>query len=296
MRKMNGAYAAIVTPFDEKEGLNTAALEALVERNLAGGVSGLYVCGSTGESYMLSFQERKQFLETVVKAVNGRCQVVVHTGAFSLRHAIELGKHAADLGADAISSVPPFYFPFSKEELADYYLELARAVHLPVLVYNVPALSGIAFTDEELASLLRSPEIGGIKQTSMNLFQTEYLTRTFPEKSIVNGHDEIYLQALTAGVESCIGSTVNIMPELFVQLKRCFDNGELDQAREIQSRINKVVRALCEVGVFKGVKAVLKMQGTDCGECRKPFKPLPPTQLEKLRRVMEEAKVPGFDK
>ena len=200
MEKMKGAYAAIVTPFDANEKINYSALECLNERNISGGIAGVYVSGSTGESYMLSFQERKNLLEAVVKVVANRCNVIANIGAFSLKHAVELAKHAADLGVDAISSVPPFYFPFSKEEIKDYYLELAGAAKLPLLIYNVPALSGISFSDEELVDLMRNSEVAGIKQTSMNLFQTELLTKTFPEKSIVNGHDEIYLQALCAGV------------------------------------------------------------------------------------------------
>ena len=288
MEKMKGAYAAIVTPFDANEKINYSALECLIERNISGGIAGVYVSGSTGESYMLSFQERKNLLEAVVKVVANRCNVIANIGAFSLKHAVELAKHAADLGVDAISSVPPFYFPFSKEEIKDYYLELAGAAKLPLLIYNVPALSGISFSDEELVDLMRNSEVAGIKQTSMNLFQTELLTKTFPEKSIVNGHDEIYLQALCAGVESCIGSTVGFMPEMFVGLKRCFDTGDMEGACDLQSRINNIVRLLCKIGVFKGVKAALKMQGIDCGECRRPFRPLSEVEKQMLQNILEE--------
>ena len=288
MKKFDGIYTALVTPFDSAGKINSGAVQRLVEDNIKKGVSGFYVCGSTGESYLLSKEERKYLLEAVCEAAEMKADVLVNIGLFSTEYAIELAKHAEKQGVKAVSSVPPFYFPFTMEEYAGYYTELADAVDVPVLLYNIPAMSSVTFAEDDLKRLLANEKITGIKHTSYDLFQLQQLIHQYPEKNFFIGHDEIFLSALAVGAQAGIGSTYNIMAGKFIKMRNLFMQGETKKAAEIQNEVNNVVSVLCSVGVFKGIKEILKMQGIDCGYCRKPFKRLDDTQRRLLLETAEK--------
>lgn len=288
MKKFKGIYTALVTPFDADGRIHAPALQKLVESNLQMGVNGFYVAGSTGESYLLSVEERKYLLEAVMEAVNGRADVVVNIGMFATEHSIALARHAKKQQVSAISSVPPFYFPFTMDEYIQYYTDLAEAAEIPVIIYNIPAMSSVTFTMEDITRLFSNDGIIGVKHTSYDLFQLQQVVKQYPEKSVFIGHDEIYLSALAAGAEAGIGSTYNIMADKFVKISRLFGEKHLEQALEVQNEVNEIVTALCNVGVFKGIKEILKMQGTDCGVCRKPFQPLKEEQIRYLRDVAQK--------
>ena len=274
MKKYQGIFPALVTPYDAQGHIDANATERLVEHLIGQGVSGFYVGGSTGESYLLSLEERKTFLEMVISAAKGRVPVIASIGVVATAHGIELAEHAAKAGADAISAVPPIYFSFSKEEYIKYYEELAGATELPLLVYNIPAMSGVQFSKADLERLLSNEKIIGIKHTSYDLFQLQQLIENYPDKNIFIGHDELSISGLAVGAKAGIGSTFNIMADKFVNLYRLFAENKLDEALVIQGEINRTVEVLLKVGIFKGIKEVLKIQGFDCGECRKPFLPL----------------------
>lgn len=127
-----------------------------------------------------------------------------------------------------------------------------------------------------------------MKHTSYDLFQMQRILEKYPEKTVFCGHDELFLNALAIGAEAGIGSTHNIMAEKFVKLCRLVKENNWEQAKKVQNEINAVVEALVKIGVFKGVKAALRMQGIDCGVCRKPFKPLEAEQEKMLQKALEE--------
>lgn len=288
MKKFTGIFPAIVTPFGEDGRINRSAVEKLVETALEKGVSGFYVGGSTGESYMLTMAERREMLEYVVKAVNGRADVIANIGLFATEHGIEMAKHAESLGVSAISSVPPFYFSFGMEEYVQYYNDLAAATSLPVIIYNIPAMSGIKFTTDVIDRFFSNEKIIGMKHTSYDLFQLQRVLKTHPEKSIFCGHDELFVSAAAVGAEAGIGSTYNFMAEKFVKIQKLVKENNWEEAQKVQDEVNNVVEELIKLGVFKGVKAALKLQGIDCGDCRKPFLPLTDEQIKELARVLEE--------
>ena len=291
MKQFKGNYTALVTPFDDQGKINAHALQRLVDRNLEKGIQGFYVSGSTGESFILSMEERKYLLEAVVEAAGGRGEIMVNIGMFATKHSIELARHAEKCGVSAVSSVPPFYFSFCMEEYVQYYNDLADAVELPVIVYNIPAMSAVKFSTEDIERLLGNEKIAGVKHTSYDLFQLQQIVWRNPGKSIFIGHDEIYLSALSAGVKAGIGSTYNIMPEKFAGMYRLFEEHRMEEALALQNEVNQVVEALCKVGVFKGIKEILKMQGIDCGVCRKPFLPLSWEQRRCLEEAGEKARI-----
>lgn len=281
-----GIYPALVTPFHTDGTIDTDTLQKLVKRNLEKGVDGFYVSGSTGESYLLTMEERKKVLEAVMEAAEGK-KVIANIGMIATGQSIELARHAEKCGVDAISSVPPFYFPFTMEELVQYYTDLAESTGLPVIVYNIPAMSKVNFGIEDLDRMFQHEKIIGVKHTSYDLFQLQQIVSRHPDKNIFIGHDEIFLSALAVGVKAGIGSTYNIMAEKFIQMRELFGQGNLTEALKVQNEVNEIVSVLCKVGVFKGIKAILNMQGLDCGVCRKPFLELTDVQVAELEKVAE---------
>lgn len=287
MKKFTGIFPALVTPFDENGKINPYAIEKLTDKCLEKGVSGFYVGGSTGESFLLTPDERKSTLERVMKAVDGRGDVIANIGVFSTEQGIELAKHAESLGVSAISSVPPFYFNFNMDEYAEYYNDLSESVSVPVIIYNIPAMSGITFKTSDINRIFENDKIIGMKHTSYDLFQLERVLQNHPERTFFCGHDELFLSASAIGVQAGIGSTFNFMAEKFVKLQKLLAENKWQDARLLQDEANAVIEALGKVGVFKGVKAALKLQGIDCGVCRKPFQPLTDEQTSYLKKILQ---------
>ena len=287
MAGFKGVFPALVTPFKENGEINAKAMEQLVKLNLEKGVSGFYVGGSTAESFMLSPEERKYALEIVVDAVGGKAEVIANIGIFSTQQAIDLAKHAEKLCVSAISSVPPFYFTFNMREYYRYYSDILAEVSLPMLIYNVPAMSGVNFTERDFDQFFQHERIIGVKYTSYDLFLMQKLIQKYPDKTILIGHDEIYLSALAAGAKALIGSTVGLMAEKFIRIEALFLAGKLEEALHIQGEVNQIVSVLVKIGVFKGIKAALELRGIPCGTCRKPFQPLDDEELQMLKDVLK---------
>lgn len=286
--KIKGILPALVTPYDAAGRVDTDKLQKLTEHLQKVGVDGFYVGGSTGESYLLSMDERKRVLEAVREVIGQDKVLIANIGMIATEQSIELAKHAMAIGADAVSSVPPFYFPFTTEEYIVYYNDLTDAVDLPVLLYNIPAMSGVNFSMDDLEALLRNPKIMGLKHTSYDLFQLQMLIQNHPEKTMFIGHDELFLSAIAIGAQAGIGSTFNIMPEKFKEMIHLKETGDMEGALRVQGDVNAVVRVLCKVGVFKGIKEILRMQGFDCGSCRKPFLPLGEEEKKILHDTAEK--------
>lgn len=295
MKKFEGIYPAIITPIDANEEINEKALEQVIEKTLKQGVNGFYVSGSTGESFLLRDEQRVQLIKAVCGIVNGRCDVIANIGAFSTKASIKMAEEVADCGVSAISAVPPFYFSYSKDEIKQYYYDIAETTGMPVVIYNVPKLSGVSFGTEELKQFMSHDGIIGVKQTTMDLMQTEALVRECTDKTIFNGHDEILLPALSVGVKAAIGSTFSIIGDVFVNLKKAFDAGDMEKAKYLQGKGNKMIAALFEIGIFPAIKGVLKIQGIDCGNCIKPYQPLKPEDYKKLEKVLEEVYAGGIE-
>lgn len=288
MNKITGIFPALITPFDKNGKINPIAMEQVIETNIKKGVSGFYVGGSTGESYLLTVQERKQALEHVMQIVNGRVDVIANIGVFATASGIGLAEHAEALGVTAISSVPPFYFPFNMDEYVQYYNDISTSVSVPVIIYNIPAMSGITFKTSDIERFFENDKIIGMKHTSYDLFQLQRVIKKYPDKALFCGHDELFLSAAAVGAQAGIGSTFNFMAEKFVKIQKLVSENKWDEAGILQDEANAVIEALCKVGVFKGIKAALQMQGIDCGVCRRPFLPLDNSQLSYLQSVLEE--------
>lgn len=186
--KFTGMMPALVTSFtsDGCE-IDVDALERLIDMNIQKGVSGFYVGGSTGEAFLMSMEEQKQFLELVVKQVAHRVKVIAHVGSISTCQAVELAAHAQQWGADAVSAVPPFYYSFSGEERLGYYKDIVSSTTLPMFVYHVTALTGVSMDSVEFDRLLHLPGIAGMKFTAYDSYHMQRLIEGYKDLTIING-------------------------------------------------------------------------------------------------------------
>ena len=282
---LGGIFSALVTPFHTDGRLKDDVVPELVDFELAQGIDGFYVGGSTGEAFLQSNAERAHYLRFVAEAARGRCTLIAHIGNVGTRDAIELGAAAAEAGYNAISAIPPFYYDFSREELVAHYRTLADAIDVPLVIYNFAGRSG-RLTAADIHDLLEYPRVAGVKHTSQDLFQLERFKRLYPNAVVYNGFDEMCLGGLSMGADGAIGTTFNFMGDLFVEMRMAHAEKRMDDALALQVRANRVIDVLIEVGVFPGTKALLKLLGYDCGECRAPFRKLDAEGWKKIEHCL----------
>ncbi|MBQ7901466.1 MAG: N-acetylneuraminate lyase, partial [Clostridia bacterium] len=276
-------YTALLTPFDSNGNFNKKALEKLIEFNLEKGVSGFYVTGSTGEAFLLSESERTEVMEAVADIAGGSgASLIAHVGSISTKYSCSLALHAQKLGYDAVSAVPPFYFNFSGAEIKKYYADIAHSVDIPMIIYNIPAFSGVTMTITDIDQMLTDDKIAGVKNTSSDYFVMEKIKAHNPHKMLFNGYDETFLAGLAMGADGAIGSTYNFMADKFVNIMKLFEQNKIQEAQQIQHTANRIIEALVSVGVMQGEKAILSSLGIAMGNCRPPFGELTEQQKKKL--------------
>jgi N-acetylneuraminate lyase len=287
---LKGVMSALLTPFDSEQRLDTTSLRQLVRFNISQGIDGLYVGGSTGEAFVQSIAEREEVLETVAQEAAGRIKLIAHVGCVSTTESQQLAVAAQRYGYDAVSAVTPFYYPFSFAEHCDHYRAIIDAARgLPMVVYNIPALSGVQLTLDQISQLVTLPGVAALKQTSGDLYQMEQIRRAHPELVLYNGYDEIFASGLLAGANGGIGSTYNVMGWRYKAIARALAQGEVDQARRLQSQCNEVIDLLIQTGVFRGLKTLLHyMDVVAVPLCRKPFSPVDERFLPALKTLARQ--------
>ncbi len=285
--KLGGVFTALLTPFATDGSVDYKALKKLVRFNLDKGVSGFYVGGSTSEAFLLSSDERKNILETVCEENNGQGSIIAHIGCIGENHALDLANHAKGMNVNAVSSVPPFYYGFSYDEIRNYYFDIAD-VGVPVIIYNFVAAGGAKLSTENFRDFLSDKRFVGVKHTSSDFFMLERL-KAFREDAVVfNGFDEMFIAGLAAGADGGIGSTYNFMAEKFINIEKSFREGNMAEAYAEQRRANNIIEVLCKFGVMPSEKVLCKYLGVDLGTCRKPFKTLTAEQEEILIKTYNE--------
>src|SRR5215210_5824646 len=287
---------AMVTPFDERGGLDLGAAEAVIERFIEAGVSGISPLGSTGEATHLTFDERRRFAEEVTRIVAGRVPVVVGVGFSGTRETVELASHAQEAGADAVLVVSPFYWKVGEEGLFRHFATVAEAVDIPVVVYNLPMLTGIDLSPALIGRLAGEyPNVVGLKDTVTEYFHTVAVLReikpTRPDFSVLSGWEDLILPSLLAGADGSICAFANVAPELFVSLVRSALDGDLERA-VVQHRR---VLTLVTLGVYSdppisAIKLAMNKLGVPLSPAvRGPALPVPEEVHENVEDVLREA-------
>jgi N-acetylneuraminate lyase len=287
--RFQGVYCALVTPYAADGSVDLARLREIIDWLIECGIHGLWVCGGTGEGLLLDEGERHAVAEAAVDAARGRVQVIVHVGALATRLAAALAAHAAQIGADGIACIPPFYWHLSDDAIIAHYQEVAAAAgDLPLFAYNIPRNTGVTMTPALLGRLRQEiPTLAGLKHSSYNLFDLHTMALEHGNGlALFCGHDELFLPALAQGACGLIGATVNFAPQVYVRLWEAFQGGNWAEAARQQAIANGLVRAVLQGEVVAATKAALSLVGPDPGPPRPPFRPLSPTQIEALRRAL----------
>ena len=290
--KLIGLVAATYTPLDASGNVNPSVIGPMVEQLLSQGISGLYVCGSTGEGVSLTGDERRQVAEAFIEAAKGRLPVIVQVGHNSLAEAKRLATHAQQIGAHAISATCPSYFKVTDvATLIDCMEELATAApNLPFYYYHIPALTGSSLNISEFLQrgCERIPNLVGLKYTDTKLYEfQECLELNDGQVDVVWGCDEMLLGALATGARAAIGSTYNIAAPLYCQIITSLQSGDLAKARQLQSQSVAMIQTLKQFPFHAAMKAVLTFNGLNVGGCRLPQGRLSETDVFNLKSELE---------
>ncbi len=289
---LRGLVAATFTPFRADGSLAIDRIPPVIDHVIASGVSGLYVCGSTGEGPLLTTAEREAVAAATVKAAKGRVPVVIQVGHNSLADARQLAAHAQTIGADAISATPPGYFkPDTVDNFIDCLVDItAGAPKLPFYLYHIPVISGVRFDLLEFLSAAekRLPSLRGVKFSDPSLHEMlaciEYGGGRY---DILFGVDEMLLGGLAFGARGAVGSTYNFAAPLYRKIIAAFDRGDLAEARRLQSLAAEMIRIIIGNGGRGGLKAAMALVGADCGYSRLPTRTCTPEQRERMRAQLQ---------
>jgi len=285
----SGVMPALITPLQSDGSVNERSVRQLIDHCLSRGVSGFYICGSTGEGPVLGEQVRREMAEITVDQVAGRAAVINHVGAADVQSAIRLAKHAGEIGCDAISSVPPsFYYDYDENGVCDYYKALADQCEKPLLVYATGMFKQADIVPM-IQRLMQIETVIGLKFTRYNYYEMHRIAElNGGDINVINGPDEMLLCGLSMGADAGIGSTYNVMTGQFVELYRRFTSGDFEGARQMQYKINHCVSVLIKHGVFPSIKAILNKQGFDVGYSAFPGKRYTPEQEAALMKDLDE--------
>ena len=269
IKSIKGVIPAMVTPFDENEALDEKRLRAVVNFLIERKVEGLYITGSTGESFLMSPQERKRVVEITVEEVKGRIPVIAHIGAIGTRISIDLAQHAEAAGVDAISSVPPFYWGFSADQIHGYYADITGSTSLPMIAYNVP-MAALGF--DVIKRISTIPGLAGVKYTAATHADILRIKQDIGQDFIVySGADEMAMSGLAFGADGIIGSFYNSMPEIWMGIRDAVAAGNLAEAKRLQEIGNAVIFFSLPRGGVGAIKRAMAWLGCDAGYARRPL-------------------------
>lgn len=270
MKDISGIYPALLTPY-KNEKIYEEGVKNLIEYLTKQGCKGLYVGGSTGEGFHLTMEERKELFTYVKKYSPSYFTLIAYVGFISTSEAVELANFVKELKYDAISSVPPYYYPFTFEEIKGYFVELATKSDMPLIIYNIPVRSGVSFSLDQMSSLLDIKGVVGMKYTASNLYELEQLKEDHPDKTIFFGSDEMLTSGLSMGADGGIGSTYNFLLPGYIAIYEAMKNNDYQKALSIQKKCNKIIRVFSHYPLFALMKPVMRYLGVDVGECKKPL-------------------------
>lgn len=287
MTNLSGIIPALVTPLYDDETLNAAAFEQLLERVYSAGVDGIYLCGNTGEGLALSPEVRRQVAEVGMRNSPRGKHVIVHAGASSLAESRALVRHAAKIGATAVSSLPPA--GASHAAMLDFYRALAASADLPFFAYYFPANADESLSYDQLADICALPGVTGLKFTDYNLYVLSLLSRD--GNIMFNGRDEVLAAGLLMGAHGGIGSIYNLVPAWFVGLYAHARAGRWAEARALQHRINDLIQVLLRFPFLPSLKRILTWDEIECGPVAGRRSSLTADQEAELRRALEPMEI-----
>lgn len=289
LEKFKGVFVALNTIYDKNDEINVDAIKELVRIYKSKGVKGVYVCGSTGEGFLLSTEERMKVAEAVMDVAGDDFTVIVHVGCAGTKESIRLAKHAEKIGVDAVSAVPSVYYHLSPASVEKHWTGIIDSTDLPFIIYNIPQLTSFNLPLDLFERMAKNPKVIGIKNSEEPVYNMErYRTVAGDDFIIFNGSDEQYLGGRLMGANAGIGGTYGTMPELFVKLDELINQNKIEQAKLLQYKINDVIFDLISLpSLYGAAKNVISRRfGIDAGVPRSPF--LPVENDEKISAIVEK--------
>ena len=283
-----GSLVAIVTPF-RKGRVDEQALGDLIEFHISQGTNGIVPCGTTGESATLSQEEHEQVVAFTVEAVNHRVPVIAGTGSNSTEEAIVFTKHAKQVGSDAALLITPYYNKPTQEGLFQHYSTIAKAVDLPLILYNIPGRTCVNMMPTTVARLAKISSIIGIKEGSGSLQQVSDIIQQCGDRvTVLSGDDPLTLPMMAIGAKGVITVTANIVPADMAAMVQAALEGHMDRAKALHYKMAPLFTALFYETNPIPVKEALAMMNKIDGELRLPMSPMAPDNRERLRQVMKD--------
>ena len=272
MFEPKGIIVAMLTPMFEDETINEKELRNQVNRFVDSGIHGLFCLGTNGEFYGLSYEEKLKVIQIVVDENKGRLPVYAGTGCITTKETIKLTQKAKDLGANAVSVVCPYYAASNQKMLYNHFRDLALAVDIPIILYNIPGRTGANLEVETVEKLSEIKNIVGIKDSSGNFNNLlKYIEATPDDFAVLSGNDSLILWNLLAGGKGGISGCANIVPKEVVAIYERFIAGDLEGAKKAQSSI-RPIREVFKMGNPNSIiKRATELMGYDVGPCRAPF-------------------------
>lgn len=288
MSIFEGAGVALITPFKEDGTINYTKLGELVEEQIAGGTDSIIVCGTTGESATLTHEEHVKEIRFVCNAVNGRIPVIAGTGSNCTETAVYLSQCAEEAGADGLLLVSPYYNKSTQKGLKVHFTDIAKAVKIPILLYNIPSRTGVDITPETIVELCKNVEnIVGVKEASGNfsaIAKIASLSNGWVD--LYSGNDDQIVPLLSLGGKGVISVLSNIAPRQVHDMCALYFKGEVEKSCQMQLDAIPLIDALfCEVNPIP-VKEAMNMLGKEVGPYRKPLVEMDPAHKELLRKAL----------
>ena len=297
---VKGIITPILTPMNPgDESINLAEFRNQIERQIAGGVHGIFPFGTNGEGYILSLKEKEELLEAAVDQVKGRVPVYAGSGCISTRDTIYMSKRAEELGADALSIITPSFALASQKELYDHFVEVAKHVNIPIILYNIPPRTGNKILPETVEKLARDVDvIVGAKDSSGDLDNLmDYIQRTRDvgkDFAVLAGNDGNILKCLKAGGAGGIAGRANLYPKTVASIYDLFMAGKVDEAQAAQDSVATLQRVFKYGNPNTIIKKAVALMGYPVGDCRKPFNYLCDEGIEELKAVLAENEAKGL--
>ena len=279
-----GSIVAIVTPFENGK-IDKQRLSELIEFHISEGTSAILPCGCTGEAATLTHNEQKYMIKLVIDIVNGRVPVIAGTGSNSTEEALVLTMSAKDAGADGALLITPYYNKPTPEGMYLHYEKIAKAVDIPIILYNVPSRTGISILPETVAKLSKIDNIVAIKEASGSLEQVNAIMELC-DIIILSGDDALTLPMMVLGAKGVISVAANVVPKHMAMMVKSFMSGDLEKSRKIHLNLFPLFRALFYETNPIPVKTALGMMGKLIPELRLPLCEMRKKNVERLRKVL----------
>ncbi len=292
---LSGIVPPVVTPLLDRDTLDVEGATRLIEHMIAGGVSALFILGTTGEAPSLSYRLRREYIELVCGVVAKRVPVLVGITDTAFIESVDLAKFAAESGADTVVLSTPYYFPAGQTELTQYVSHIVEELPLPLMLYNMPSLTKVWFEIETLEKLATHKNIVGVKDSSGDL---DYFKRLLglrelrSDWSFMVGPEHLLLDALELGGDGGVNGGANAFPELFVGCYNAYRNGEKGKAVEYL-RCIEALQEIYSVGKYasrhiKATKCVLSLLGICDDKMAEPFNHFLPPERERVKQILEK--------